>query len=146
MPMGIPSGKLKFLHLDKTKNVISGSSAKGGEGALVADEECRVKISQKWQLYNEQVSTSTTSFWLVLHVAATGLEVEIPGSRTTFDVEPKRQGVDYFTTNEVEVEMEPGDYIFSRAITDSIDGAYAMTNSDTNPLCVTYINESGLTA
>lgn len=146
MPLGIPERKMKYLTLDASKNVISGSTAKGGEGALVANDEVKVTASQKWQLYNEQISASDTEFWLMLHSASSGQDTEIPGSRTMFVVSSKRPGVDYFTTNEVTFDMEPGDYFYARSKSDSIDGAYAQTNTKQNPLCITYIKESGITS
>ncbi|AHI61215.1 hypothetical protein vBVpaS1601_63 [Vibrio phage vB_VpaS_1601] len=144
MPLGIPESKLKFMHLDKTKNIVSGSGAKGGEGALVADNEIDVTVSQKWQLYNEQMSASTTEFWLMLYKAGDGSVSEVPNSRTTFTVESKRPGVDYFTTNEVTINMEPGDYIYARSKSDSVDGAYTQTTQESKPLCITYVTEKAL--
>lgn len=144
IPFGIPKNKPRFVHLDKTKNVISGSSAKGGEGAIVDDEPVKVTIYQKWQLYNEQPSTDSVDFWLVLHKAGDGSEHEIVGSRTTFEVDSKRAGVDYFQTNEVSVNLEPGDYIYARASASVDDGVYAQTNTKASPLCITYLTEKGL--
>lgn len=144
MPFGIPEHKMKFVHLDKSVNIVSGSAAKGGEGGIVADEPVEVTISQKWQLYNEQSSSNEAEFWLMLHKDGDGSEKEIPGSRSTFTVDSKRQGVDYFTTNEVTVQLEPGDYIYARGSASASDGAYAQTNAKQSPLCITYVKEKGL--
>ncbi len=144
MPLGIPESKLKFMHLDKTKNVIAGSQARGGEGALVADNELELTISQKWQLYDEQASASTAEFWLMLVKSGDGSVTEVPKSRTTFTVDSKRPGVDYFTTNEVTINMEPGDYIYARSKSSSADGAYTQTSQASKPLCITYVTEKAL--
>lgn len=144
MPLGEPDRPLKYSHLDKTKNVITGSQADGGEGALVADSEFSLTIYQRWQLYNEQKTDSQTSFWLMLHSADTGQDTEIPGSRTTFDVSPGRPGIDYFKTNKITVELQAGDYVYARAKSSVPDGSYAQTSDKASPLCITYVTEKGL--
>jgi len=141
MPLGVPEKPLKYLTLDDSLNVVAGSQAGHGEGALVASEHVELDIWQKWQLYNEQPDSHEAQYWLEVYRDSTGQATEIPASRTTFIVESKRPGVDYFTTNKVTVTLEPGDYIYSRCSTDVKDGAYAQTNIKSKPLCITYIQE-----
>lgn len=144
MPLGVPEHKMKFVHLDKSINVISGSAAKGGEGAIIDDEPTQLKVYQKWQLYNEQSASHEAEFWLMVYRDGTGQSEEIPNSRATFTVDPKRPGVDYFQTNEVTVQLEPGDYVYARGKADAADGAYAQTSQANKPLCITYVTEKGL--
>lgn len=144
MPFGVPQSKLEYLHLDKSLNVISGSGAQGGEGGLIADEHVEVTIYQKWQLYNELASSNEAEYWLNVTRDDTGVTTEIPHSRTTFTVDPKRPGVDYFTTNTVSATLEPGDYITAHCSSSVKDGAYAQTNQPSKPLCITYITEKYL--
>lgn len=144
MPFGVPQTPLKYLTLDKSINVISGSQSEGGEGALVASEQVEVTIWQTWQLYNELPDQHEAEYWLMVHKDGTGQDTEVPNSRTTFSVDSKRPGVDYFTTNKVTVTLEPGDYIYAKSSSDVKDGAYAQTNQSSKPLCITYITEKYL--
>lgn len=144
MPLGEPEHALNYLTLDKSLNVINGSQAEGGEGALVATGEVSVTVWQVWQLYNEQPIAHEATFWLMVYRDGLGQSEEVPMSRTTFTVDSKRPGVDYFTTNKVKVDLQPGDYIYARGSSDIADGAYAQTGHTSKPLCTTYIEEKYL--
>lgn len=143
MPFGIGDG-LEYLTLDKTKNVIAGSMAKGGEGALVSSSQLQVTTWQSLQLYNEQSDEHTVDFWLMIHKHSDNTDTEVAGSRTTFSVDPKRAGVDYFTTNKVTFTLEPNDYFYSRSSADVADGAYLQTSQLNKPSVITYIVEQYL--
>lgn len=144
MPLGVPTSALEYLTLDKSLNTISGSSADGGEGALVASERVEVTIWQTWQLYNELSASHEAIYWLMVYKDGNGQTAEVPHSRTTFTVDSKRQGVDYFTTNKVTVTLEPGDYIYVKCSSEVSDGAYAKTAQASKPLLITYVQEKYL--
>ncbi|USL90041.1 hypothetical protein [Vibrio phage vB_VpaS_CHI] len=143
MPFGVATTKLKYLELDRSLNAVSGSQATGGEGALLANEHVELTLYQKFQLYNELASNHEVSIWLMKYTDSAGKAEEVTGSRTTFTVESKRPGLDYFQTNKVTVTLEPGDYIYVRGTTDVKDGAYTNTGLG-KPLAITYITEKYL--
>lgn len=144
MPLGVPQSELAYLSLDKSVNVISGSGMSDGEGGLLASARVEATLWQQWQLYNEGAVSHKTEFWLMVHRSSTDTDVEVPNSRTTFTVDSKRVGVDYFTTQKVIVTLEPGDYVYAKASSDALDGSYAQTTQNSKPLCITYVEEKYL--
>ena len=127
MPMGeVIKGKAP-LTLDKTRNVVAGSAARGGEGVLVAGEDGQVSISFDFLLWNEQDADAVVDFWLVLYQQGQndGQETKIAGSEMQFTV-PKNStthGIPKIQPSFL-FEIEKGQAFGLRGSANKADGAY----------------------
>ena len=127
MPMGEKiKGNVPFT-LDKTRNVVAGSGAKGGEGVLVAEKDGQVSISFDFLLWNEQSADSVVDFWLVLYqdgqkdgeetkIMDSGMQFTVPAKQTTHGV-PKTAPAFVF-------EIEKGQAFGLRGSANKADGAF----------------------
>lgn len=127
MPMGeVIKGKAP-LTLDKTRSVVAGSAARGGEGVLVAGEDGQVSISFDFLLWNEQDADTVVDFWLVLYQQGQndGQETKISGSEMQFTV-PKNStthGIPKIQPSFL-FEIEKGQAFGLRGSANKADGAY----------------------
>lgn len=127
LPMGeLVKGNAPFT-LDKTRNVIAGSQARGGEGVLVAEKDGQVSISFEFLLWNEQGADSVVDFWLVLYqdgqkdgeetkIMDSGWQFTVPAKQTTHGV-PKTAPAFVF-------EIEKGQAFGLRGSANKADGAF----------------------
>ncbi|CAM0042231.1 hypothetical protein VPHK394_0012 [Vibrio phage K394] len=124
MPVGEPlKGKAPFT-LDKSKNVIGGSSATGGEGALVAGQSGQVSLSCDYLLWNEQNTDNVVTIWWVLY-DADGNESKIADSQIEFTIPKKTTTHGIIKTQPAFLfEIEKGQAFALRASANKADGAY----------------------
>ncbi len=127
LPMGDNiKGNAPFT-LDKTRNAVAGSQAKGGEGVRVAQKDGQVSISFDFLLWNEQGTDTVVDFWLVLYQdgAKDGSETKIPDSTMNFTVPAKSttHGIPK-TAPSIVFEIEKGQAFGLRGSANKKDGAY----------------------
>jgi hypothetical protein len=133
MPMGDVGSGAADVTLDKTKNLIVGSQATKGEGALVMGADGKLTIKTELHLFSELANTTHTyvTFWYA-RLYANGTMAQIDDSTTLFDVEGKTDSV--YTMREFTIDVQAGDMIVLRARADRDDGAYLFSNSPSAPL------------
>ncbi|MGL4638558.1 MAG: hypothetical protein ACRCVX_02350 [Shewanella sp.] len=141
LPMGVEKIPFKYLEWKKDVNQIQGSAANGaGEGVLVAKERMNVTINQRLLLWREKAGTADVKVWLVKWSTG-GQQTIIAGSEVTFTAEGNRPGIDYFSTNQVTFQLEPGEYFGALWHCSEDDGAYIQTSGGSNPCVQTFITE-----
>lgn len=135
MPWGMSPEDIPGMHLDKTKNVIVGSSAAGGEGALVADVDLTVNVGVKLLIWNEQASTTQDTWWIVKG-DVDSVETKIPESVHTFPVPPNKGTAEFYMTP-INIRLFAGEYIMLRSSASIADGAFIASTSHAKPMVTT---------
>lgn len=121
MPVGELGVGLAPITIDYNVNVITGSSARGGEGALVFGEDGNAKIITTLRLWNEQISGTATTFWWST-VDIDGALTKLPDSEQAFTVPAGAKGAIFRMV--YDHDFEKGAKIALRAKSDSIDGSF----------------------
>lgn len=135
MPWGVADRDIQGMYLDPSKNVISGSVAAHGEGALVADTDLRVTVGVKLRIWNEQSRTTTDTWWIVKE-DVDGIQSIVPNSTNVFQIPPNK-GTEEFYMKDVTIALEPGESIMLRTSDSQQDGAFIESISKAKPALVT---------
>lgn len=142
LPLGISQHKLPTVFsMDKSLNAVGGSSAKGGEGALVCDNDGDVTFQFTVSLWSEQKVDTTASFWLV-RFNDVG-EPSRVGDVQTFPVKAGSQNVERQLTP-ISVTAKAGDKFGLRGNSNISDGAFLECNNEAHPLVKTFLTFQGL--
>lgn len=147
LPM--PCGKIHKgradITLDDTVNVVAGSGASGGEGALKFMAEGTATVNTELRIWSEQAkgTNSVATFWWVI-IAANGAESKIIKSETSFNIPGGSQAV--YTMKPFELLVAPGDRIALKASTDKADGAFLESVTPSKPMVDVKINFKELLA
>lgn len=137
MPIGMLTKGLADVSIDKSINVIAGSGAKGGEGAIVFNSEGNATIHTGLYLWNEQGTDTTVNFWYST-VGANSKLTKIPNSDGTFTVAANSKGTQYYMPA-FNLQVEGGDKIALTAQADKADGAFLQCVTDARPMINTTI-------
>lgn len=138
MPIGIPMNGQAAIVLDPTVNQISGSSAKGGEGAMKFTESGKATIASDVRLWNEQSTDDTVTMWYST-VDAMGQLTKIPESETQFTIKAGAKNVLY-SMKQFTIDVEVNDRVALSAKSNKVDGAFLQTISQDKPLLSTKVN------
>lgn len=124
MPIGEDKGGNADIELDTTASVamISGSSARGGEGCLKFNADGNVRIVSNVYLWNEQGTDSTVKFWWAKVSPDGNTVTKLPDSMFTATVKAGAKGTRYAFG--YDHDFEDGDRICLRASSDKSDGAF----------------------
>ncbi|CAM0010919.1 hypothetical protein VPHK436_0057 [Vibrio phage K436] len=142
MPWGIPDSDIDMMHLDKTKNVINGSAARGGEGALVAEDDLTVTVGVKLLIWNEQ-KVSTQDTWWIVKEDEDGAQTKVVGSTQTFTVEPNK-GTHEFYMPPIDIRLNAGESIMLRTSDNMADGAFIEAITNGKAMVVTTLQVKGI--
>lgn len=134
MPCGIPDKGTADITIDTSVNQVSGSGAKGGEGAITFNADGEAYIATTLRISNEQISASNTTFWWANVSPDGGTYTKIDDSESTFTV-PAKSANGIFKMKPFRLtNIEQGSRIALRALTDSVDGAFIQSNSPKAPM------------
>lgn len=136
MPIGIPGKGLADISLDTSVNQISGSSARGGEGAMRFSTDGKITIKTDLRLWNEisQNTTARFAYYLLPATANPGEQpTRIDDSVTDFLVGTGAKNVAY-TMKTFSVDVEAGDRIMLKAYSNHPDGCFLQCVDDSKPL------------
>ncbi|ANO57517.1 hypothetical protein [Vibrio phage vB_VhaS-tm] len=143
LPLGIAQHKLpETFYIDSTLNLVGGTEAKGGEGALVCNDDGELTFQFTFSLWNEQKVDTTASFWLV-KFDDLGNPTRV-GDVQTFPVKAGSQNVER-QTEKITVSASAGDKFGLRGNSNIRDGAFLECNNDAHPLVKTFVTFKGLT-
>lgn len=137
MPVGELSKGNASITLDPSLNVISGSGAGGGEGAIVFGEDGVVTIDTELLLWNEQSTDSVVNFWYATIGPGNQLS-KIADSEMQVTVKANSTGIQYSMPS-FGLQVETGEKIVLLGKADKADGAYLKCVSDNKPLLSTTI-------
>lgn len=140
MPVGkLGKGKAPVT-IDHTVNQVSGSQVPQFDGAIKFTKDGEASISKSYNVWNEQGTDNTVTFWDVL-IDVDGNETKIPESEKTFTV-PKNTGAPgtVYTIPAYAVDVEAGQRIGGRASTNKPDGAYVQTQNASEFLVQTVVD------
>jgi hypothetical protein len=135
MPCGEPRFGNANVVVDPTVNIVQGSSARGGEGALKFLLDGSVEIRTAIRISNEKDANYNARWWFA-RVSTDGLTyTKIDASETTVLVAKDSVGT-LFNMKPFRIEVEAGDRIALRSQTDIVDGAYIICTDDSKPMIV----------
>lgn len=141
-PCGVPSKGTADITIDTTVNQVNGSSAKGGEGALVFNADGTATIYTELLLWSEQAAgtSSEVTFWWAKVVGSPGAETfdEIALSEFQVQVVGGAAGVQYHMPK-FQVQVNDGDRLALRMQADKADGAFLQCNNNARPLVKTSV-------
>ncbi|QQV91528.1 hypothetical protein M1M25_gp090 [Tenacibaculum phage Gundel_1] len=155
MPVGIlKSGKAEIT-IDPTINVVQGSSATGGEGALKFERDGIVTINSQFRVFNEKKTAYNTQFWWSKVSDDGQVFTKIQDSDITALINPTATGT--ATTGlkaipvimkmpEFSLEVKAGERLALFGQSDVLDGAYIISYSHDKPLVDTKINYKEIVA
>jgi len=146
MPVGkLAKGKAP-VEIDNSVNKVSGSAVPQYEGAIKFLKDGEASISKSYQVWNEQGTDNTVTFWDIL-IDVDGNETKIPGSEKTFTI-PKNTGAPGLTYSipAYAVDVEAGQRIGGRATSNKSDGAYVQSQNISEYIVQTIIDFKELVA
>lgn len=136
-PIGILGKGLADISLDTRFNKITGSAAKGGEGAIVFNTAGTATIHTNLRLWSEKAAgtKSNINFWWAKVLGSEGSETydEIADSESEFEVLGGAKDVLYRSTT-FNVDVEAGDILALRMQGDSADSAFLESTSPSKPM------------
>lgn len=136
----MPIGELKKgsadITLDKSTNVIVGSGARGGEGAMVFQAEGKATISTDLLLWNEIAGDTIVRF--NYYKERGGRADRIGESTGTFTVKAGANGVQYSMPT-FTVDVETGDKIYLKAQSNHPDGCFLKSVTPSKPMLKTTV-------
>ena len=146
MPCGVKSNGAAAVSIDPKVNVIVGSQATGGEGAIQFDFEGTATVNAMVRLSTDNVAgkDAVVDFWWS-SVGSDGSLTKIPDSVSTTIVPGGTSGMQ-FRMKPFTLDVKEGQRIALRASSDMDDGAYIMSTSPSQPLLDLFINCKGLIA
>lgn len=139
MPCGIPKGSAD-LSLDTSVNVVSGSGAKGGEGAIKVLKDGTLKVDTTLRLSSEQAkgTSSVVKFWWSKVSTDGRTYTKIDDSETTFTVAGGASNIEY-NMNTFTLDVFSGDRIALRSSADKADGAFLRSSTPKLPMVYTMV-------
>jgi len=149
-PMPMPVGMLGKganldITIDPTVNVIHGSAAKGGEGAIKFGREGIATINTQLRVWSEQSQDYNVQFWYSKVSSDGQTFTKIIDSDLTQLVK-KHASNTLLTMPGFEIDVKPGDRIALFAQSDIVDGAFIECVSDDKPMVKTDIRLEIVTA
>lgn len=146
MPVGVLAKGSAPIVIDNTKNVVSGSMDPQNDGVIKFTKDGEASISKSYQVWNEQGTDNTVTFWDVLF-DIDGNESKIPGSEKTFTI-LKNTGAPgtTFTIPAYAIDVETGQSIGGRATSNKADGAYVQSQNISEYVVQTTIDFKELVA
>ena len=141
-PVGFSKDQGDVTLSDKVQ-VIPGSSATGGEGALVFPNDGTADISVTFRVFNEQKDESlftaklvnVTNAGTVTDIKADAVSVKIAGGSVGSIVTLRAKGINIKAKDMIGIQFK----------SDKKDGCYLQSNSRLNPLVETIVNYKELT-
>lgn len=146
MPVGkLGKGKAPVT-IDHTVNQVSGSQVPQFDGAIKFSKDGEASISKSYNVWNEQGTDNTVTFWDVL-IDVDGNETKIPESEKTFTI-PKNTGAPgvVYSIPAYAIDVEAGQRIGGRATSNKPDGAYVQTQNVSEFLVQTVVDFKELVA
>lgn len=146
----MPVGKLLKgaapVEIDNTVNQVSGSADPQYDGGIKFLKDGEASISKSYNLWNEQGTDNTVTFWDVL-IDADGNESKIDDSERTFTV-PKNTGAPgvIYSIPAYVVQVETGQRVAGRATSNKADGVYVQSQNISQLLVQTEIDFKELVA
>lgn len=137
MPCGVATKGHADVDVDPSVNVINGSGATGGEGAIRFKADGNVDISTTVRLNNSTDKEQSVTFWWS-RVAENGVLTKIVDSEKTLPLIPNTQQQETVLPM-FNLLVQSGDRIALTASTSVTSGVYIQTNSDRYPLLETTI-------
>lgn len=142
LPFGVSQHKLPpELSIDKALNVVTGSQAMDGEGALVCADEGELTFRFHLNLWSEQKQNTTATFWIV-KFDASGVATKV-GDEFTFVVMAGASSAERISPD-ITVNAAPGDKFGLRGKSNINDGAFLECVNDAHPLLKTFVTFKGV--
>lgn len=140
MPVGVLFKGKAPVEIDNSVNQVSGSQVPQFDGGIKFLKDGEASISKSYNLWNEQGTDNTVTFWDVL-IDVDGNETKIPESEKTFTV-PKNTGAPgvVYSIPAYAVDVETGQRIGGRATSNEADGVYVQTQNVSEYLVQTVID------
>lgn len=155
MPVGILKEGKADITIDKTINIVQGSAATGGEGALKFERDGIVTINSQFRVFNEKKTAYNTQFWWSKVSDDGQVFTKIPDSDVTALIQPIVVGKATTGPNtiatimkmpEFSIEVKAGERLALFAQSDVLDGAYVISYSHDKPLIDNKINYKEIVA
>lgn len=123
------------VSLDTTVNKVTGSQARGGEGAILFNASGNASFSGDIRISNEQATTSEVTVWFAKVIGSAGSETydEIAESENSYQVPANTKNMHFRFRHFTEV-VSPGDRFAVRMMSDKTDGAYIESDSPKLPM------------
>lgn len=140
----MPVGKLYKgrapVEIDNSVNKVSGSDEPQMDGAIKFLKDGEADISKSYNVWNEQGTENTVTFWDVL-IDADGNESKIPDSERIFKV-PANTGAPgvIYSIPAYTIQVETGQRIGGRALSNKAGGAYVQSQNITELIVLTTID------
>jgi hypothetical protein len=129
--------------LNNKVQIIPGSAATGGEGALVFPNDGTADISVTFRVLNEQKDESLFTAKLV-YVGSDGAVADLPSDIASVKVAGGSVG-SVVTLRAKKISVKAGEMIGIQARSDRKDGCYLQSNSHAEPLVETIVDYTELT-
>lgn len=133
MPIGIQGKGLADIELDPSINKVNGSSAKGGEGAIVFNADGNVSGTLDLLVWNEQGTVDQTDFRIVVADPDTGLPTATVIATGNIPVPAKSKGSS-LRIDIPKTMVESGERWILQAKSIEADGAYIQCNNSAKPM------------
>ncbi|AUR85102.1 hypothetical protein NVP1068O_12 [Vibrio phage 1.068.O._10N.261.51.F8] len=146
MPVGVLLKGKAPIEIDNTVNQVSGSIDPAHDGAIKFLKDGEASISKSYNLWDEQGTDNTVTFWDVL-IDTDGNETKIPESEKTFTVKANTgaPGVVY-SIPAYAVDVETGQRVGGRATSNKVDGAYVQSQNISEYIVQTIVDFKELVA
>lgn len=145
MPVGILGEGNADIALDPTINVINGSQAKGGEGAIKFNRAGIATIQTNLRVWSEQDNNYNVQFWYS-KVSDDGQTFTKISESDVVKLVKKHASNVLLPMPEFTIEVKPGDRIALFSQSDIVDGAFIECTSDHMPMVDTLIHFDEITA
>jgi hypothetical protein len=147
MPVGMIKAGKANISIDKSVNIVVGSAARGGEGAIKFNDEGRVVVKSELYIYPGESllkgNKATARFWYATVSDDGQTFTKIDDSETSFLITggdlPSKCKMNPFGMN-----VKTGDRIVLLSLTDATDDAYIISNF-TSTMLTTEINFEEIT-
>lgn len=136
-PVGMLKKGSSLLKLDSSKLTISGSGAKGGEGAIVFPDAGKVTMSVSFYVLNEQLTDSEFGARLV-KVADNGAVTPIVGGDLLVNISAGSKG-SIVNLSADTFDVSAGDCVGIQVTSDKVDGCFLESTTPSRPLVVATI-------
>lgn len=133
MPCGELGKGAADVSLDTTVNQVTGSQARGGEGAIKFNTDGNAKISTQLNLWNEQGSDNLVKFWWAKVSDDGQTYTKIVQSERDATVKAGSKGT-IFNMPTFPINVKAGDRIALRAQAGKADAAFLQCVSDAKPM------------
>jgi len=139
LPVGKIDGGLADIILDPTINIITGSKANGGEGAIQFKKSGNATIATTLRVWSEQSSDYHVQFWYARVSSDGSTSTKIADSDVTAVI-PKHTSSMLLKMPEFEIGVKPDDRIALFGKSDVDDGAFIECVNDSKPMVDTDIH------